>query len=145
MMISKKIPSCLTDISEFVSAYRKKLKGLSIDEKDIFDTSLCLQEALANAVKHGHKFNPRLSVDVKVSLRSGSLAIEVKDQGEGFDAEKVANPTKDAHLTKTSGRGVYLMKTLMDEVEYFDSGRGLRMKKMLKKEAPREDQRRKKK
>jgi serine/threonine-protein kinase RsbW len=60
------------------------------------------------------------------------LTMEVADQGDGFDFTKIPNPTEKNNLHKNSGRGVFLIKKLMDRVEHFDCGRKIKMVKFLK-------------
>ncbi len=144
MTISQKLPSRLELIPEFIAHLIEKIKYLSLEEEQIFNLKLSLEEALVNAVKHGNKLNPNLSVEVSLQARDSSLIIKVKDEGEGFDFKNIPDPTQDNNLEKLRGRGVFLIKNLMDEVEFFDCGRGIKMIKFFKKEENREDKRRKK-
>jgi len=132
MDISEKLPSRPDAIPAFVQEFLNKLKTLQLTNDELFDIKLCLNEALINAMKHGHQFDPRLFVEVRAQVKDDRLIIEVKDQGQGFDLKKFPNPTDTANLYKYSGRGVFLIKKLMDEVEHFDCGRGIKMVKFLK-------------
>ena len=58
--------------------------------------------------------------------------MKIENEGEGFDHKDVADPTLEDNLRKLSGRGIFLIKKQMDEVEFFDNGRGIKMKKFLK-------------
>lgn len=136
MLISEKIPSRLEIIPDFLSGLIKKLasyKKLNLQEDDLFSIKLSLEEGLVNAVKHGNKLNNHLSVTVEVELDSSSLIFRIKDQGKGFDYGKIPDPTKKENIKKISGRGIFLINNLMDKVEYFDSGRELRMTKIIRK------------
>ena len=135
MIIQEKIPSRLDAIPEFTLSLLGKLKHLSLKEQEIFNIQLSLEEALVNAVKHGNKLNPNLSAQVSVEAKDGSLIITVIDEGEGFDFKDIPDPTNIDNLQKPSGRGIFLIKKLMDKVEFFDCGRGIKMIKSLKKEA----------
>jgi serine/threonine-protein kinase RsbW len=131
MRISEKLPSRLDIISIFVTALMDKLKKSGLNKDELFDVKLCLEEALINAMKHGNKFDPKLEVEVELEAKDGILSIEVRDQGEGFDFTKIPNPTEKDNLHKNSGRGVFLIKKLMDDVRHFDCGRKIKMVKFL--------------
>jgi serine/threonine-protein kinase RsbW len=119
-------------VSPFVSAVLDKLKKLGVSEEELFDVRLCLNEALINAIKHGNKFDSNLKVEVRVEVKDGTLTMEVKDQGAGFDFTKIPNPTQEDNIHRNSGRGVFLIKKHVDRVEHFDCGSKIRMVKFLK-------------
>ena len=135
MRILEKIPSSLERISSLIPTIIERIRPLGIPEEEIFNIRLSLEEALVNAVKHGNKLNPQLTVEVKVELNSDKLVIEVKDQGEGFDFEKLEDPTKEENIEKIKGRGIFLIKNLMDEVIFKEKGTRVIMIKYLRREA----------
>ena len=132
-IISEKIPSKLEIITQSVDSLTQKIKEFGVSEKEIFNIRLCLDEALVNAARHGNELNPDLFVYVHVELKGRVLTLEVKDEGQGFDFKSLPDPTKNDNILKTSGRGVYLIRKLMDEVKFFDCGRGIKMIKLLHK------------
>lgn len=132
MHISLKLPSQLEVVPDFLITLEEKLEELSLEKKDIFDIKLCLNEALVNAIKHGNKFNPKLYVAVDIEGDHRRLTVSVEDEGQGFDFNNVPDPTKPDKLEGKSGRGVFLIKKLMDEVDFFDCGRRIRMVKFFK-------------
>lgn len=140
-MIHEKLPSRLEAIPDFLQNVSDKLTALSLSQEEVFNIKLALQEAMVNAVKHGNKSDPHLSVVAKVEANTQRVVIEIVNEGEGFDAARIPDPTRSENLLKTSGRGLFLIRKLMDEVVYFDCGRGIRMIKSLKKEAHGEDPR----
>jgi serine/threonine-protein kinase RsbW len=75
-------------------------------------------EAVNNAIIHGNKCDQKKKVHVRCELLPGWLVVFVDDEGKGFQPEKVRNPLRKQNLMKESGRGVFLMKTLMDKVEF---------------------------
>lgn len=133
MVFSESIPSKLEVLHELIPRLLKKFKAASMHDDDMFVLQLALEEALVNAIKHGNKMNPDLLVAVTIQLSSDEIVITIKDKGEGFDHEVVSNPTQEENINRLSGRGVFLIKNLMDTVEYFDQGSGIRMVKNLKK------------
>ena len=97
------------------------------------EIEIAISEALANAVIHGNHENTDKHVDVicRCSM-DGELLIIVRDEGEGFDCSAVPDPTEPERLFLTSGRGLHLMRTLMDEVSFEENGTVVRMRKRLK-------------
>ena len=95
---------------------------------------MAVREAVTNAMVHGNQEDEAKSVEVVFSCLKDALEIEVRDQGEGFDPVSVPDPTDPANILKPSGRGIFLMRTFMDEVEWFarpEGGTAVRMVKRL--------------
>jgi len=109
------------------------LKDLQVDESDIFDIRLCLEEALINAIKYGNRFDKDLEVFIELTYADSKISISVEDRGEGFDHHKVPDPTKEENLLMGNGRGVFLIKHLMDEVKFNERGNRLTMIKHINK------------
>lgn len=98
-------------------------------EKLQLDVHLCLEEALMNAIKHGNSNDPKKSVFLKVWLSKELLRIEINDEGPGFDIDDVPDPCCAENLTKTSGRGLMLLRHYMDVVQYSKKGNSLFLEK----------------
>ena len=106
--------------------------GFSDDESYWMVTAV--REAVTNAVIHGNREQPGTHVEVAYEVRDDRIHITVTDQGEGFDPDSLPDPVSKEHLMDSSGRGVYLMEQLMDEVIYEfpeSGGTTLRMMKRL--------------
>lgn len=131
MRISQKIPCRPEIITEFLSAIVERIKTVPISEADVFKVKLALGEALANAVKHGRVRDTAAGVQVDVDVSPRRIICTVRDEGEGFDFEHLPDPTRDENLEKGSGRGVYLIRSLMDRVSFSDCGREITMVKFL--------------
>jgi len=100
------------------------------DERKVMEVELALQEALANAIRHGCQGDPNRHLQCIVAVEdSGEAMIVVRDPGTGFDTSRVANPLAPENVLKPSGRGIFLINQLMDEVAFKDGGRELQMKK----------------
>lgn len=97
----------------------------------LFAIRLALEEALANAIKHGNRLDPQKNVEVRFSVDSEKVQIIITDQGSGFDPSAVPDPTTDEHLEDPSGRGITLMRAYMDEVVYNSRGNEIRMLKRI--------------
>ena len=126
------VPSSIQTVSEGVTQI---LTGRGWKEDDIIKVDLALQEALANGIRHGAKNDPSKFIQCVVSTDpSGELVVVVRDPGTGFDPSKVANPLEADNLLKSSGRGVFLINQLMDDVAFADGGRELQMRKRKESE-----------
>ena len=100
-------------------------ENAGLDEDGSHWIGMAVREAVANAIKHGNKLDVKKKVQATFDLEGSDLEITVSDEGEGFDPAKVSDPLNPQNLMKTSGRGIFYMRTFMDEVHYsFDSGRG---------------------
>jgi serine/threonine-protein kinase RsbW len=84
-------------------------------------------EALANAILYGNEGDPEKRVRVEVELSREELTLVVYDQGGGFDPHTVPDPTLPENLERTGGRGIFLLRELMDEVRYNDCGNCVRL------------------
>ncbi len=83
---------------------------------------IAVSEAVNNAIQHGNQNNPDAKVEVKVANQADIFCIQIKDQGTGFSYESLPDPTAPENLLKDSGRGVFLMQHLADEVEFVNTG-----------------------
>ena len=109
----------------------KALKEQGVEEDIVFDIHVGFEEALRNAMIHGNKQNPDKKVTIETEIKDNSVIIRVEDEGEGFDPALLPDPTLDENLLKESGRGVYLINHLMDEVQYENNGRRVVMTKFF--------------
>jgi anti-sigma regulatory factor (Ser/Thr protein kinase) len=101
-------------------------------ERRIIEVELALQEALANAIRHGCKGDASRQVQCVVTCDADEeLLIVVRDPGTGFDAAAVPDPLAAENVLKSSGRGIFLINQLMDEVAFGDGGRELQMRKRI--------------
>jgi serine/threonine-protein kinase RsbW len=95
-------------------------RGIGLDEDTLHWVNVAVRECVVNAIKHGNRYDAALQVFVDFEMRAGDdcseLVIRVRDQGEGFDPEEVADPLAAENLLKTSGRGIFLIRSFMDDV-----------------------------
>jgi serine/threonine-protein kinase RsbW len=87
------------------------------------DLEIAIKEALANAIKHGNSHSKTKQVYVRcyAAPRKGFLVL-VRDEGDGFDPDRLPDPRDDTRLTLSHGRGVFLMRALLDHIEYRKGG-----------------------
>ena len=116
-----------------------------LDDDGSHWVGMAVREGVANAIKHGNRLDESKRVYASFEVVNSNLAIRIRDEGEGFDPETVADPLNPQNLMKTSGRGIFYMKTFMDQIDFrflSDNGEGtgteLVMKKDLGSKAPAE-------
>jgi serine/threonine-protein kinase RsbW len=131
--ITIKVPSETGYLRKVSSGIEKSLAPYKLDETFLFNIRLCVEEAIRNAMVHGNRSDKNLHVEVTYWVIGGKLNIVVEDKGPGFDHANVPDPTKGDNLLKLSGRGICLIRNLMDSVIYNGSGNKLKMVKVLKK------------
>ena len=103
---------------------RKLLEGRDVPEETKHWVLMALREALANAIKHGNSQDLAKRVHVDMQVASDTLEIRIRDEGKGFDPEQVKDPLAPENRLKTSGRGIFYMKTFMDDVRFGRSESG---------------------
>jgi len=84
----------------------------------LHEIAMAVREATINAVLHGNGYDPAKTVDLTFERRPGRLEITVRDQGGGFDVNRVPDPLAPENLLKKSGRGIFLIRSYMDEVRF---------------------------
>ena len=95
-------------------------RGVGLDEDSSHWVSVAIRESVINAIKHGNRNDATKHVFVEfetATVDGPALTIRVRDQGEGFDPETVADPLAPENLLKSSGRGIFLIRNFMDDVQ----------------------------
>ena len=98
------------------------------DEDEVMQISMAVREAAINAVLHGNAYDPGKKVNFDFEKTSGDLVITVRDQGNGLNVSQIPDPLAPENLLKTSGRGIFLMRSFMDEVALHPSPPGPALK-----------------
>ena len=117
-------PSAIGDVYRRIVS---NLEGSGFSDDDIFAVHLALEEAFINAVRHGNKMDPRKKVRIDYSVGLDKVEISITDQGEGFDPEMVPDPRVGENLYKPEGRGLLLINSYMDVVEFNEHGNRVHM------------------
>jgi serine/threonine-protein kinase RsbW len=126
-------PSAVVDVFNQI---QPGLQTNGYSEEDIFAIHLALEEAFINAVKHGNKMEPSKAVKVDYAIEPDKIEICMTDEGEGFDPEVIPDPRYGDNLYKPAGRGMLLMRSFMDVLEYSKKGNSLRMIRYREKRNP---------
>jgi len=95
-----------------------------------------LSEALSNAMLYGNDRDPGKRIRVEVTVRDEQVTACVTDQGSGFDHTLVPDPTLPGNLSKSGGRGIFLMRSLMDEVQFNEEGNSVTLILRLEEGSP---------
>lgn len=113
------------------------LGRLGLDDDSRHWVSIAVREAVANAIKHGNRQDPDKEVQVELALKGHEAVIRVEDRGPGFDLEQVGDPLSPENLLRPNGRGIFYMKSFMDEITYDnlpEGGTRVTMRKRLRVE-----------
>jgi serine/threonine-protein kinase RsbW len=112
-------------------------RGIGLDEDSSHWVSVAIRESVINAIKHGNRNDAtkRVFVDFETSTPAAGpeLVIRVRDQGEGFEPQEVADPLAPENLLKSSGRGIFLIRNFMDDVRLQRAPQGGMEIQMLKR------------
>jgi serine/threonine-protein kinase RsbW len=127
----------MLDFVQVVSDHLSRSVGL--DDDAMHWVGVAIRESVINAIKHGNRNDSSKRVFVEFGTSTGDapeLSIRVRDQGEGFDPEQVANPLDPENLLKSSGRGIFLIRNFMDDVQLRRAPEGGMEIRMTKRVSP---------
>jgi serine/threonine-protein kinase RsbW len=128
------LPSRIDSVEEAAASIAGLLNRSGVDEAVAFGVDMAVREAVTNAVLHGNQQDEKKFVRISAATSPDRLEICVHDDGEGFNPEDVPNPTASENILKTSGRGIFFMRTFMNDVEWLirpGGGTTVRMIKQL--------------
>lgn len=92
-------------------------KRAGFGEDDLTKIGMAVRESMVNAVVHGNRYNANKKVRFSVRKNSESLTVRIADEGEGFDFENLPDPCAGENLFRSSGRGIFLIRSFMDEFQ----------------------------
>jgi serine/threonine-protein kinase RsbW len=118
--VSQTLDSSLESVNKAEELAEAFAKQAGFSEEDTNRISMSVREAVVNAVLHGNAYDPAKKVQVSLDLTPKDLTISVGDQGKGLNPETIPDPLDPDNILKQSGRGVFLMRTFMDEVRFRD-------------------------
>jgi serine/threonine-protein kinase RsbW len=114
------LTDCITDFMGF-------------DDDTAHWIGMSVRESVTNAIQHGNKLDPSKRVDIGYEVAPDYLGITVRDQGNGFLIDRLPNPLDPENLLKPSGRGIFYIRSFMDEVEFIPRSQGGMEVHMVKK------------
>jgi serine/threonine-protein kinase RsbW len=127
------LPSRIESVEQAASETAEFAKKSGFGDDVLFAIDMAVRESVANAVKHGNKFDETKSVQLTLSNFTNGFEITVRDFGPGFAIDEIPDPTNPENLLKASGRGILFMRSFMDEVEWLNAPGGGLVVKMTKK------------
>jgi len=116
--LSFKLPSNMDSVAEVEEAAEKLTQASGLDEDEAFRVVMAVREAVVNAVLHGNAYDPNKHVAVSLENTGTSLVFTVADQGEGLDPDKSPDPLAPENLLRGTGRGIFLIRSFLDEVHF---------------------------
>jgi len=116
------IPSTPRARQEAEAEIMGAVSKLGFPEEARFSIKLAMEEAVTNAIKHGNRFDKDKKVFIRYLCNHKAFTVSVRDEGKGFDPAKVPDPTAPENLTLPYGRGLMLMNSYMDRVEFSPKG-----------------------
>jgi serine/threonine-protein kinase RsbW len=126
------------DMIDFVQLVSDFLcRRIGFDEDSMHWVGVAIRESVINAIKHGNRNDATKLVHVEFTCSTdpdtGSLTVRVRDEGNGFEPEEVADPLAPENMLKSSGRGIFLIRNFMDDVELRRAPEGGMEVRMVKK------------
>jgi serine/threonine-protein kinase RsbW len=122
-----RMPSRRDAVAPTVDRILEAVAPAGLDGDRLTDLAVALAEALSNAAVHGHRLDPKRKVAVVVAVSPGCVVVEVSDSGGGFDSGRAPDPTVPERQLAPGGRGIFLMRRLVDEVSYNAAGNTVRL------------------
>jgi serine/threonine-protein kinase RsbW len=123
-VVVESVSSAVNDVYEKILL---ELEANGFGEEDIFAIHLALEEGFLNAVKHGNKRDAGKEVRIDYSVGQDKVEISMTDEGDGFDWNGIPDPRVGKNLYRANGRGIFLMRSYMDVVEFNERGNRVHM------------------
>ncbi len=128
------MPSRIESVDEAAVKAEKFVKRAGLGDEFLSAIDLAVRESVANAVKHGNKFDETKEVEIGFARLDDGFEMTVRDFGGGFEVDDIPDPTNPENLLKANGRGILFMKTFMDEVEWSAANGGGMRVRMFKRQ-----------
>ena len=122
------LSSRLESLSEIEKFIDEVCEQCQFGEDHYGNILIALTEAVNNAITHGNQLNPDKKVNLNMETTTKDVEFTIKDEGTGFDYDNVPDPTLPENLEKLSGRGIFLMKSLADQVDFEENGRIIKLR-----------------
>ena len=126
--VSYTLDSTLETVNSAEETATRMAAEAGFEDEEIMKISMAVREAAVNAVLHGNAYDPSKKVTLAFERTAGDLIIMVRDQGKGLDASRIPDPLAPENLLKTSGRGIFLIRSFMDVVEIHPSKTGTELR-----------------
>lgn len=117
------LPSDLSALNDLEAMLEKIYVETQLPEEKLPNFLVAIIEAASNAIIHGNRQDRSKSVEIQILKLPDKIQVCVRDEGEGFDYTNLPNPVEEDFLLKESGRGIFLMRHLADDVQFLEGGR----------------------
>jgi serine/threonine-protein kinase RsbW len=117
----------MESVSEVEAAAEKLAEDAGLDEDARFHITMAVREAAVNAVLHGNEYDPSRKIAVGLENTGKDLVFTIADEGKGFVPEEIPDPLAEENLLRGTGRGIFLIRSLMDEVHFRQLNPGTEM------------------
>ena len=112
------LESSLDSVNRVEKTAEEMARKAGLEEDEIYRVAMAVREASINAVLHGNEYDPARQIAVSLENTGKDLVIVIADQGHGFNPDKVPDPLAAENLLRGTGRGIFLIRSLMDEVHF---------------------------
>jgi serine/threonine-protein kinase RsbW len=129
----------MESVAEIEAAADKMAEEAGLDEDTRFQVAMAVREAAVNAVLHGNDYDPSKQVDVSLENTGSALVFVICDEGKGVDPSTLPDPLAPENLLRGTGRGIFLIRSFMDEVHFRQLHPGTELT-LVKRLAPAEEQ-----
>lgn len=127
------IHSRLKELTKIEKISGKIAAKMSLSEDQHDNLSIAVTEAVGNAIVHGNKKDPKKKVYITFQIDKDEIKVSVRDEGEGFNPDELSDPLDPKNILKDSGRGIFILNSLMDDVYFTFSPKGTTIHFILKK------------
>ena len=122
------LDSTLDTVDNAEQAANEIATQIGFNAEEVLQIAMAVREAAVNAVLHGNAYDPAKKVNLDFERTGDDLVITIRDQGKGLDPSKIPDPLAPENLLKTSGRGIFLIRSFMDDVQINPSTSGTEIK-----------------
>ncbi len=130
LTVDETLPTVLSEVRRVQSDIKDGLQAQGFGERDMFHVELAMEEALVNAMKHGNQLDEDKLVLLKYTITPDVFEVRIEDQGSGFNPDDVPDPTMPENLERACGRGLYMIRSFMNDVTYLGKGNIITMRKV---------------
>ena len=116
--LSLRLNSTMESVDEVEAAAEKLAADAGLDEDERFHVTMAAREAAVNAVLHGNEYDPAKRIAASFENTGDALVITISDQGKGLDPKTLPDPRTPDNLLRGTGRGIFLIRSFMDEVHF---------------------------
>ncbi|MGD0832112.1 MAG: ATP-binding protein [Terracidiphilus sp.] len=116
--LTLRLKSTMESVAEVEAAAEKLAADAGLDEDERFHVAMAAREAAVNAVLHGNEYDPAKQIFASFENNGASLVISIADQGKGLVPESIPDPLAPENLLRGTGRGIFLIRSFMDEVHF---------------------------